>query len=111
MNGKLKGRMIVLTRQTLDLGHLMLVRSSQQVSTELDGETVILNIASGMYSGLDPIGTAVWGLLEKPIAFSDIVKMVCANYDVSEEHCVDDMLVFLNQLNQKNLIDMIEGKI
>ena len=32
---------------------------------ELDGEAVLLHLESGVYFGLDPIGTRMWHLLEE----------------------------------------------
>ena len=34
-------------------------RAKDAISTELDGETVILNIDTGIYSGLDQVGTTI----------------------------------------------------
>lgn len=43
-------------------------RADDKISTELDGETVILDLATGTYSGLDLVGTTIWNLLEKPVS-------------------------------------------
>jgi hypothetical protein len=40
-------------------GHTVLTRSQEQVSCELDGETVLMSIADGLYYAMDPIGSCV----------------------------------------------------
>jgi len=36
------------------------------LSQEVDGETVLLNLNSENYFGLDEIGTRIWQLLQEP---------------------------------------------
>lgn len=99
---------LILSRDKKNLEQLIFSRSTSQVSTELDGETVILDVAAGIYSGLDPIGTAIWNLLEKPVSFSQLVETILARYDVSEERCIDDMLTFLKDLADNQLISIAD---
>jgi hypothetical protein len=96
----------VLSQSNQNLNRLILCRATTQVSTELDGETVILDVASGIYSGLDPVGTMIWNLLERPITFADIVETVLDTYDVQEEQCVKEMLVFLQDLASHGLLSI-----
>jgi len=100
----------LFSRSNEKLGQLCLSRSTSQVSTELDGETVILNITAGVYSGLDPVGTAIWNILEKPVTFSQIVEEILSRYDVTEDQCIDDMLLFLKDLADNQLIAISDDK-
>jgi hypothetical protein len=93
-----------------DLNGLFLCRAKDKISTELDGETVILDISSGVYSGLDPVGTTIWNCLEQPISFHAIVKSVLENYNVSQEQCTSDTLEFLNSLLDNGLIVVSDAK-
>lgn len=86
-------------------------RATSQVSTELDGETVILDVSAGIYSGLDPVGTTVWKLLEVPVSFSKLVETMLNTYEVSKERCVNDLLLFLRELANNKLIDVSNGQI
>jgi hypothetical protein len=101
----------LFSRSNKKLGQLRLSRSTSQVSTELDGETVILNITAGVYSGLDPVGTAIWNILEKPVTFSQIVEEILTRYDVTEDQCIDDMLLFLKDLADNQLIAISDEKV
>ena len=89
-----------------DLAAIMLCRAKDAISTELDGETVILNIETGVYNGLDQVGTTIWNLIEKPISFGDLTEGVMAEYEVDAERCSDDLCSFLNDMLQNKLIEI-----
>jgi hypothetical protein len=94
----------VFSRDNNKLHDLVICRGEDKLSTELDGETVILDIASGVYSGIDSVGTAIWNLLENPVSFTTIKQELLENYDVEEEQCINDLLDFLQILADNNLI-------
>lgn len=45
----------------------VVAQSEDQVSTELDGETVLMSIEQGNYYGMDKVLSRIWALIEKPI--------------------------------------------
>ena len=55
------------------------------VSCELEGEAAILNLTSGTYYGLDPIGAVVWNLIANPIAVHRIVDAMIAADALGQE--------------------------
>jgi len=83
--------------------------AADQVSCELDGEAAILNLTSGAYHGLDPIGATVWNLIASPIAVRKIVDALTAQYDVDRARCERDLLALLAQLDQRGLIQIADG--
>jgi hypothetical protein len=87
-----------------ELFAMTLCRAKDSISTELDGETVILDIASGIYSGLDTIGTFIWNQLEQPVAIAALRDKILEKYEVTDEQCVADLLVFLKDLADNGLI-------
>jgi hypothetical protein len=70
----------------------------------LGTESVILNLDSGVYFGLDEIGTRIWQLLEQ-----QDVRGVCqslrADYDVSPERVEADVIAFIDRLSAKGLVE------
>jgi hypothetical protein len=99
-----------LSRSNPHLSKIVFCRSTTQLSTELDDEAVILDVSSNTYSRLDPVGTTIWNLLEEPITFSNLVEHILNIYDVMEQQCIDDMLIFLRDLAEKNLINISNGR-
>lgn len=80
--------------------------SSQQVSRDLAGEAVLLQLQSGVYYGLDEIGAFVWSRLQKPVAVSELRDAILSEYDVTPERCESDLLALLNRLLREGLIEL-----
>jgi hypothetical protein len=79
--------------------------SAEQVSAELDGEAVVLNLRDGVYFGLNPVGTRVWALLkEAPRSVADLREAILAEYDVGFQQCDDDLRSLLTSLDEHGLI-------
>lgn len=79
-------------------------QGKQQVSTEVDGETVMMSVEKGMYYGLDAIGTRIWQLLEKPITVSEMLEKLLYEFEDKENACEKDLLVLLDNLYKQELI-------
>ncbi len=93
---------------TLDNPHLdaiMLHRAADKLSTGIDDETVILDMASSNYIGLNPVATRIWELIEPGISFAGLCERLIAEYDVSENSCRADTLSFLQEMLENQLID------
>jgi hypothetical protein len=74
------------------------------ISRELDGETVVLNLETGVYFGLDGVGTDVWNSLQNGRRVEDAFNAVLTQYDVQPATLKDDLLRFVNQLASKGLL-------
>ncbi len=98
----------ILSLNNNKLFRLILHRAKDNMFTELDGETVILDIASGTYSGLDSTGTFIWKQLERPATIGALRDAILETHDVREEQCVADLLEFLRYLADNGLI-VIDG--
>jgi Coenzyme PQQ synthesis protein D (PqqD) len=81
--------------------------SDAAVVRDLDGESVILNIESGIYFGLDRIGTRVWQLIEEHGDVDAIVRVMEHEYDVDPQTLRADAEALVAALIEKRLI--IEG--
>ena len=90
---------------------IRLCRAKDNISTELDNETVILDISSGIYSGLDPIGTFIWNQLEHAVTVAALRDAILERYDVTEERCVADLFIFLEDLADNGLIRLENEKV
>jgi len=68
-------------------------RSEEVLTSEVDGEVVMMSIEQGIYSGLDGIGSEIWGLLDSPLTVLEICDELMARYNVERDVCgkvVDD---------------------
>jgi len=83
-----------------------IVATQDQVSTSVSGESIILNVKTGLYHGLDPIGARLWELLVEPTTFGSIVGTVMAEYDIDADTCERDLNDLLAQLSEAGLIEI-----
>ncbi len=80
--------------------------TSDQVSSDIGGETVILSIRAGIYYSLDAIGTRIWQLLQEARPVAVICDTLLEEYDVDRESCEQDLLDLLNNLMQAGLLEV-----
>lgn len=81
-----------------------IVRNPEIVSSEIDGETVMMDIDFEKYFGLKEVGTRVWQLLESETTPEIICRSLLDEYDVDKTTCEADLAVFLNELAEMQMI-------
>jgi hypothetical protein len=74
------------------------------MASDLAGEMVLLNLADGVYYGLDAVGAHVWRLLNQPRTVRAVVDDVVALYHVDRTRCENDVLTFLEDLSAHGLV-------
>lgn len=74
------------------------------ISREIEGETVVLNLETGVYFGLDTVGTAIWNALRQSGRLEDVYQTVLQQFDVQPAALENDLLRFVNQLASKGLL-------
>jgi len=79
-------------------------RNPELVSSNVDGEKVMMSIESGEYFGLDSVGSRIWELIENPIQVEKLIELLLDEFDVEKEQCEADTVDFLDQLFEKRLI-------
>ena len=82
----------------------VVVRNRELVFREVDGETVMLSVETGKYYGLDLVGGKIWELIEQPMAVSELCARLLEEFDVGREACEQDVLCFLNQLAEEQIV-------
>jgi hypothetical protein len=77
---------------------------SDVVYRNLAGESVLLNIATGNYFGLDAVGTRMWNLLAEHQSTEKVIEHLLLEYEVSESTLRIDLDGLVTQLQKKGLI-------
>ena len=67
-------------------------------------ETVILDLESGTYYGLDPVGARMWKLLAEGKTLGEVCDTLLEEYDVERERLEEDILNLAGELAEKGLI-------
>jgi len=78
--------------------------SDDVVFRELDGEAVILNLVSGIYFGLDQVGTRMWRLVEQHGQLDLVLRQLREEYEAPAGTLEDDLVTLTSQLLDKGLL-------
>ncbi len=78
--------------------------SPDVVFRDLDGEAVILDLASGTYFGLNEVGTRVWRMIEEGRDAAGIIDAVAAEYDADRAIIATDVTRLFDELSARHLI-------
>lgn len=78
--------------------------SSEVLTQEVGGETVILDLKSESYFGLDEVGTRIWQLLQEQKDIHTITATMLNEYDVKEEQLKKDIQNLLTKLGDAGII-------
>ena len=81
-----------------------IVRHSDIISTDMDGETVMMSIEQGNYFGLSGIGPLLWDYMESPISCESMVQKIVDKYEVDETTCQSDLVEFVGQLLESGIV-------
>ena len=57
-------------------------RNLNMVTSNLDGEIVMMSVEHGEYFGLDEIGTRIWEFLEKPVIVEELITSLTNEFEV-----------------------------
>lgn len=71
---------------------------------EVSGETVLLDLASENYFGLDAVGTRIWILLNEGASIGKVLDTLEREYDVDRSVLEDDVAGLLENLAEARLI-------
>ena len=80
--------------------------ASDQITSQLGDESVILGLSDGMYYGLDAIGTRIWSLLDRPRSVRDICGVIQEEYEVAPADCEQAVLALLRDLSDRTLVEI-----
>ena len=77
---------------------------AQVMARQVGDETVILDLASGTYFGLDPVGARIWQLMTEGQTLAQVCETMLAEYEVTREAIERDVLALVQTLADKQLV-------
>ncbi len=84
----------------------IVVAAKDQISSDLEGRQVLLNVKSGVYYGLDRVGTRIWALLQQPRTVKEIRDSLLESYAVDSQRLENDLIALLQKLSDAGLIEV-----
>jgi hypothetical protein len=82
------------------------VAAKGQLSCDLAGEAVILDLNSGVYFGLNEVGARVWNLVQEPRSVREIRETILREYDVEPGRWEVDLQALLRELAEAGLVEV-----
>lgn len=79
-------------------------------SEVIDGEAIIIDLATGVYYSMDGVGGSIWALIEAKRSLEEIVSAIVTRYDVSLEQAQTDVQQLAADLLQEGLAVLSEGE-
>lgn len=84
----------------------IVVAVKEILGCNLRDEAVILDLQSGVYYGLDPVGARIWELIQEPNLLSEVRDTILDEYEVEREQCENDLCAFIDELIVNGLVDI-----
>ena len=76
---------------------------------ELDEEAVLLNLRTGVYFGLNSVGTRMWQLLADRLSLARVLETMANEYDVDRGVLQEDLMELVRQLCAKGLGEIVSA--
>ena len=86
---------------------LIVRKDDGHLTNPVGDETVLLDLKTGDYLGLDPVASSIWGHLRTPQTLSSILTRLQEEYEVDEERCREDTVEFLYRIDALGLIQKL----
>lgn len=86
------------------LDQITLRHSLDVQGTNMDGETVLLDLSTGRYYTLNRLGSVIWEHCDGSHTIRDIHPILCDRFDVDHERAFDDLVALVNQLVHEGLL-------
>ena len=81
-----------------------IVVNSEVVARTVGDEAILLDLATGTYFTLNPVGAVVWRRLEAGDSIDEIVAAVLSEFDAAESVVREDVRVLLEDLASNGLV-------
>lgn len=70
----------------------------------LGDDTVLLDLSSGTYFGLDPLGTRIWQLAQQRGRLAAVLERLVEEFDIDRGRAETDLLAFVDELARERLL-------
>ncbi len=83
-------------------------KRTDQLTSEIDGKVILLEVESGQYFSFDDISTDIWNRLDTNPLLADLCNDLAKDYDADLETIKMDVYKLISMLAKNNLIEISE---
>ena len=76
----------------------------QVMSRVVGDDTVLLDLASGMYFGVDGVAKRIWESISEGCNLGETAEVIASEYEVDEAQAEADVLQFVGELMERGLL-------
>jgi hypothetical protein len=80
------------------------LRSETIVVGQIDEDVMMADIETGKYAQLNPSGSRIWELLDRPKTITELCEDLEKEFKVSREICQRDVIYFLQELVRRGVV-------
>lgn len=84
----------------------IICRNKNIISSDLDGEAVLMSLENSEYYGMNETLTLIWNIIENPKKFSDIIDELLYLYNIDKENCINEVSKILINLLDRSIIEV-----
>ncbi len=78
--------------------------SDEVAISEINNESVILNLNTGIYFQTNELGSFIISQLNEFTSLENLKEGIMQNFEVPDDQCQIDLLNFIEMLKEKNLL-------
>lgn len=82
--------------------------SDDVIFNNLQGEMVLLNLKTGIYFGLDPVGSRAWQLIQDHGRLGPVRDAMLEEYEVAADRIWKDLQNLVTRLSENGLVEVID---
>lgn len=94
------------TNPLIDLDTII-TQAGGLVSSQIDGEIVMMSVDNEQYYGLDAVGSRIWELIAQPQSVFEVCETLRLEFQVDRDTCQRDVLTFVECLYAEKIIRII----
>ena len=91
---------------SITLDNVVLRKDNGLMGGEMGNETVLMDMNTGDYLGLNSVGSSIWKIIVDPIKVTDICNQLQEEYDIDDATCQTETLNYLEMLEKENMLEI-----
>ena len=84
-----------------------ITKSEGHVSSQLDGKTVILDLASNKYFSLNEVGAEIYNLIDESTSLEEISVKLTEEYSVDKETIDADLIELCSTMLEAGVVELV----
>lgn len=81
-------------------------KDARHLTNPVGDESVLLDLHTGDYLGMNRVAAEIWRLLEQPIRLEELERRLMESFEVEPDRCRADTHLFLDRMAMLGLLEV-----